>query len=158
MKDLKKLILPKLHEYAQVMDQNLTEEESLNTLNLLQRIFIELNNYLTNLPEELKKLTIQLMNKGWYVSISNEDFITYSELEQNLIGKNSSIQDKYLMTYFDVRSNDIERVLLNSFPNRENQIQQAFHAYRAKLYYLSIPALLIPRIQVRSATLSNLSG
>jgi len=143
VKNLKEALFKKIQKVVSDLDENLANEEKLQLLSVLQSAAIEINSYFESLPEELQKLTDQLMNKGWFVVFFDDHFDSFHQLKQNLVGKSNGSKDEYLMKYFDTKVDEIETVLLEGLPKRESQIKQAFQAYRDKLYYLSIPALLI---------------
>lgn len=143
LKNFKEALFQKLQGVATELDNNLTYEEKDAFLSALQSVAIEIHSYFKSLPEDLQKTTDQLMNKGWFVVFFDDHFDSHHQLEENLTRKKDDHKDKYLMKYFNTKAEEIERMLLEKLPSRENQIKQAFHAYREQLYYLSIPAFLI---------------
>jgi hypothetical protein len=143
LKNVNEALFHKLQGVATELDNNLTNEEKSAFLGALQSAAIEIHSYFESLPKELQKITDQLMNKGWFVVFFDDHFDSHYQLEENLTGRKDTYKDTYLTEYFNTKVEEIERVLLEKLPRRENQIKQAFHAYREQLYYLSIPALLI---------------
>ena len=94
------------------------------------------------LPKELEDESIKLMNRGWFIWFLEGAIDNFTEKMDSLFGKPDSKQDKYMESYVADNLNNFKDALIDSYPNRQGQIVDAFKAHESELYYSSIPTLL----------------
>lgn len=87
---------------------------------------------LEHINEEQKKTVEKCMEHGWYPIVSMG--LTYISEEKDF--------EITIEKYIDKKTDEIERNLQESNPNRSDIIKDAFDAHRSGKYTLSIPALL----------------
>ena len=106
--------------------------------------FIKGLDYFNNqLPSDLEKLITDLSNRGWFIYILEGDFIDLPSKVNGLIGKSSDEQDKFLENYIRLKADDFKRQLIETYPNRVNQIKDAFDTHDTGKYYSSIPTFIL---------------
>ena len=106
--------------------------------------FIKGLDYFNNqLPFDLEKLITDLSNRGWFIYILEGDFIDLPSKINRLIGKSSDEQDKFLENYIRIKADDFKRKFIETYPNRVNQIEDAFYTHHAGKYYSSIPTFIL---------------
>jgi len=97
---------------------------------------VERLDYIQNkLPKNIKNVSNSLMNRGWFIF----DIVLHQE---GLIHTNSTKQDEYMKDYISSNINIIRQILIDTYPNRKQQIEDAFQAHENKLYFCSIPTFL----------------
>ncbi|MUK26591.1 hypothetical protein [Aliivibrio fischeri] len=94
------------------------------------------------LPKDLEDESIQLMNKGWFIWFFEGDIDNFYEKAHSLFGTSDIQQDLYMENYIADNMHNFKSELINSYPNREGQIEDAFKTHELELYYASIPVLL----------------
>jgi hypothetical protein len=100
--------------------------------------------YIQNqLPKDLENLSIDLTNKGWFIWLFNDSLPNLVDTLKYLLNENEKNQNIKLTSYFDSQLGIIEKELISNYPNRINQIEDAFSTHKHKLYFSSTPALLI---------------
>ena len=106
--------------------------------------FIKGLDYFNNqLPSDLEKLITDLSNRGWFIYILEGNFIDLPSKINRLIGKSSDEQDKFLENYIRIKADDFKRKFIETYPNRVNQIEDAFYTHHAGKYYSSIPTFIL---------------
>ena len=106
--------------------------------------FIKGLDYFNNqLPDDLNKLILELSDRGWFIYILEGNFIDLPSKINRLIGKSSDEQDKFLENYIRIKADDFKRKFIETYPNRVNQIEDAFYTHHAGKYYSSIPTFIL---------------
>lgn len=101
-------------------------------------------DYFNNqLPDDLNKLILELSDRGWFIYILEGNFIDLPSKVNGLIGKSSDEQDKFLENYIRIKADDFKRKFIETYPNRVNQIEDAFYTHHAGKYYSSIPTFIL---------------
>ncbi len=101
-------------------------------------------DYFNNqLPDDLNKLILELSDRGWFIYILEGNFIDLPSKINRLIGKSSDEQDKFLENYIRIKADDFKRKFIETYPNRVNQIEDAFYTHHAGKYYSSIPTFIL---------------
>lgn len=99
--------------------------------------------YLANdLPDDLEKESIKLMNRGWFIWFLDAALPDFTEKMNALVGKSDDEQDSYLRSYITENISYFESELCNMHSSRKNQIEDAFKSHTSGIYYSSIPTLL----------------
>ena len=127
-----------------------------NILNTLKGSLEEFKSYLdwdnvikgldyfnNQLPDDLNKLILELSDRGWFIYILEGNFIDLPSKINRLIGKSSDEQDKFLENYIRIKADDFKRKFIETYPNRVNQIEDAFYTHHAGKYYSSIPTFIL---------------
>lgn len=94
------------------------------------------------LPRDLEKESISLMNRGWFIWFLDGYMNDFTEKMKYLINKNENNQDQYMNQYVSTNIDNFKLSLIDSYPNRERQIEDAFKAHELGIYYSSIPTFL----------------
>lgn len=94
--------------------------------------------------DALTKTTVDtLASRGWFIWFGEGSFkVDYASKHKGLIGVSCADQDAYMIDYVKTNICKFEQELILRYSNRHEQIQGAFKAHDAKLYYASIPVLL----------------
>jgi hypothetical protein len=99
--------------------------------------------YLVNdLPKDLEIESIKLMNRGWFIWFMDGNLPDFSKKMKALVGKNDHEQDQYMVEYVEENISKFESELCRMYPDRKNQIEDAFKSHNSKIYYSSIPTFL----------------
>lgn len=93
-------------------------------------------------PADIEQTSISLMNRGWFIWFFEGYMDDFTEKFKHLIKATESEQDLYMKKYVNERIEYIESELCILYPNRSEQIEQAFAAHQAQLYYSSVPVFI----------------
>ena len=95
------------------------------------------------LPKDVESVSINLMNRGWFVWFFEGYMADFTEKTMSLVGKTSQEQDEYMESYIRENSNKFKELLTLSYPDRSRQIEDAFKSHELGSYYSSIPSFLV---------------
>ncbi|MFC2125992.1 hypothetical protein ACFLU5_14410 [Bacteroidota bacterium] len=108
---------------------------------LVNPVLEELQQNFRELPPRTQEALLLLGTHGWYLDL-DMDFPELWKLKESLTDGNNAGAEETLVEYFDNRADEIEKSLIERFPNRQKIINAAFNAHRRQEYELSIPVLL----------------
>lgn len=132
-------LMQKLSAFAHGFKEVINDPEFLEGL---KELHDEMNYFVNNLPEDMEKVSVELMGRGWFIYFLDDDTDHFQDKRSALINQTEESQDAYLTFYISEYSQNIKQFLVSEFPNRKAQIEDAFSAHYAGLYYCSIPTLL----------------
>lgn len=95
-----------------------------------------------NLPNDIKNESIALMNRGWVIWFLDGTLSDFLNKINALIGKNIDDQDLYMIHFIEEKITHFESELLCYYPNRKNQIEDAFKSHHLGIYFSSVPTFL----------------
>lgn len=98
--------------------------------------------FVNRLPQDLAKESVAMMNRGWFIWFLEGTLDDYIEKINSLINISEDAQDKYMSQYISINADDFKANLINNYPNRKIQIEDAFRAHELGIYYSSIPTFL----------------
>jgi len=107
---------------------------------------LQFQNYVyeiyTQVPEALKNIIQNLAYLGWYISkdMDLKEIILLSEFITN---KEYDKLDNYMCNFIESKLDQIEKEIIQKYPNRKKIIQSAFCAHKKSVYELSVPVFLI---------------
>ncbi len=107
----------------------------------MEPIRTQLRDSFNELPVRLQRTLFHLSENGWFLdtSISIAEF----SILQNLIEQGDFDEvERFLLTHFENKLDQIENLISKRFPNRQKIIKSAFNAHRRGEYELSVPVLL----------------
>lgn len=117
------------------------KEESSKLFDEQQEQFAEYQRRLNNkISEKYRKALQRLGEEGWFLD-PEMPALQLREIEC-LFDEHPDEIAEGLSDFFRTRLDDIERVLVDSYPCRGHLLQQAFEAHREEKYGLSIPVFL----------------
>lgn len=108
----------------------------------LKQLNDEMNYFVNKLPDDIAKVSVKLMERGWFIYFLDDETDHFQEKRNALIHQSEENQDNYLTSYVRNYDDKIRQFLIEEFPNRAAQINDAFKAHEAELYYCSIPTFL----------------
>lgn len=99
--------------------------------------------YLVNdLPDDLEAESIKLMNRGWFIWFLDGTMPDFSRKMNALVGKSEHDQDSYMSEYIEENISEFESELCRAYPDRKNQVEDAFKSHESGIYFSSIPTFL----------------
>ncbi len=132
-------LMQKLSAFTRGLNEVMSDPEFIECLKQLHN---EMNYFVNDLPNDIAEVTIELMERGWFIYFLDDDTDHFQEKRSALINKSEESQDSYLISYTRNYARKIRQFLIEEFPNRSAQIVDAFKAHDAELYYCSIPTFL----------------
>ena len=150
-----KLMYEKIESIGKAMNSNIVGSGSIdlsiltgmseNLQKEMQKIVIPVLNDLKSsfqkLPEHIQETLLLLGENGWYLDLEM-DLPFLWKLRNILDEGNIAKAEDALIEYYEGRTAEIEKILLNKFPHRIHLIKAAFIAHQREEYCLSIPVLL----------------
>jgi hypothetical protein len=134
--ELPKIALPDL---APLTKQ--AEEFRRSIEGLISPAFEELQRSFRELPPRTQEALILLGTHGWYLDLEMP-LPGLWELKKALTDGNVAEAEDALIEYFESRTDEIEKSIVERFPKRQKLLNAAFNAHRRQEYELSIPVLL----------------
>lgn len=134
--ELQKIALPDL---APLTIQ--AEEFKRSIEGLISPAFEELQRSFRELPPRTQEALMLLGEHGWYLDLEMPPPGLW-KLKKALSDGNVAEAEDALIEYFEVRTDKIEKSIVERFPKRQKLITAAFNAHRRQEYELSIPVLL----------------
>lgn len=116
-------------------------EEWANTIDW-ELLYNSLKYEVEELPREIEILLVELMNRGWFIWFPEGSILDFQNKREALLGKNIILQDEFMIKYISNNQELIKEILIKNYPNRYQQIVDAFQAHSFSLYYSSIPTFL----------------
>ena len=99
--------------------------------------------FTSGLPKDVESVSIELMNRGWFVWFYDGAMSDFSDKAISLLGKSTQEQDDYMRGYIDLNSDRFMYHLVANHPERSGQIRDAFNSHKSGHYFSSIPAFLV---------------
>ena len=113
---------------------------------LAKNIKLQIQNYINenyiDVPESLKRIIQNLAYRGWFIS-KEMDLSELTALSDFITNKKYDKLDNYMCNYIESKLDQIEKEIIQKYPNRKIIIQSAFCAHKKCKYELSIPVFLI---------------
>lgn len=134
--ELPKIALPDLTPLTKQ-----AEEFKKSIEGLISPAFEQLQKSFRELPKQTQEALILLGRHGWYSDLEMP-LPALWELKKALIEGNVIEAEDALVEYFESRTDEIEKSIVERFPKRQKLINAAFNAHRRQEYELSIPVLL----------------
>ncbi|NQV17637.1 MAG: hypothetical protein HQ534_03755 [Armatimonadetes bacterium] len=107
---------------------------------------IQFQNYIDEIyrdfPEALKNIIQDLAYRGWYISKEME-LPEITLLAEFITNKKYDKLDNYMCDVIESKLDQIEKEIIQKYPNRKKIIQSAFCAHKKGVYELSVPVFLI---------------
>ncbi len=100
-----------------------------------------INGIYRELPEKLKVIIQNLAYRGWYISIEM-DLPEITLLAGFITNKKYDELDNYMCNIIESKLDQIEKEIIQKYPNRRKIIQSAFNAHKKGEYELSVPVFL----------------
>jgi len=131
------------HEEIQKNFQAIFEFE--NTLKTaIDRINLQSNQlqfFFEKLPGRTQNALLNIGKLGWYFDM-NMPLSSLWTLNDGSINENFDEIEEALKDYFESRTTEIEKTVVESFPKRREFIISAFNAHKRQEYELSVPVFL----------------
>ncbi|WP_227367446.1 hypothetical protein [Halomonas sp. M20] len=108
----------------------------------LKAVHSRIEYLVNNLPKDIEDESIKLMNRGWFIWFLDGTMPDFSKKMNALVGKSESDQDSYMIDYIEENILHFESELCRIYPDRNNQIEDAFKSHHSEIYFSSIPTLL----------------
>ena len=134
--ELPKIALPDLSPLTKQ-----AEEFRRSIEGLISPAFEELQRSFRELLPRTQEALILLGTHGWYLDLEMP-LPGLWELKKALSDGNVAEAEHALVEYFEGRTDEIEKSIVERFPKRQKLITAAFNAHRRQEYELSIPVLL----------------
>ncbi|MFQ1990209.1 hypothetical protein ACK34V_12765 [Aeromonas veronii] len=131
--------LQKLSAYSRGLNEVMNDPKFIDGIKQLHN---EMSYLVNDLPDDIAEVTVELMERGWFIYFLDDDTDHFQEKRSALINQSEESQENYLTSYIRNYGGQIRQFLIEEFPNRAAQIDDAFKAHDAGLYYCSIPTLL----------------
>ncbi|WP_413494245.1 hypothetical protein [Shewanella baltica] len=132
-------LMQKLSTFARGLNEVIKDPEFIESLRQLHN---EMNYFVNDLPDDIAEVSIELMERGWFIYFLDDETDHFREKRSALINQSEASQDNYLTSYIRNYGGKIRQFLIEEFPDRAAQIDDAFKAHDAGLYYCSIPTFL----------------
>ncbi|MFT5716755.1 MAG: hypothetical protein ACI9T7_000933 [Oleiphilaceae bacterium] len=132
-------LMQKLSAFAHGLNEVVSDPKFIEGL---KQLHDEMSYFVNQLPEDLAEVSVKLMERGWFIYFLDDDTDHFQEKRTALINQSEVSQDSYLTSYIRGYGDKIRQFLVEEFPNRAEQIEDAFKAHEAELYYCSIPTFL----------------
>ena len=101
-----------------------------------------INGIYRELPEKLKVIIKNLAYRGWYILIEME-LPEITLLSGFITNKKYDELDNYMCNIIESKLDQIEKEIIQKYPNRKKIIHFAFCAHKKGEYDLSVPVFLI---------------
>jgi hypothetical protein len=101
--------------------------------------YCDLVEQFRKLPERTKQALIELGNRGWYLDPSHHQFF---ELAGLLADADAADLEESMISYYSERLDEIEKSLIEAFPERASILGPGFAAHRRGEYVLSVLVFL----------------
>ncbi|MCK4358460.1 MAG: hypothetical protein KAW92_06910 [Candidatus Cloacimonetes bacterium] len=126
--------------YSEAITKQIKEFIEKN-LNAIVPFLNYINGIYRELPEKLKIIIKNLAYRGWYISIEM-DLPELTLLSEFITNKKYDKLDNYMCNIIESKLDQIEKEIIQKYPNRRKIIQSAFNAHKKGEYELSVPVFL----------------
>jgi hypothetical protein len=148
-----KLMYEEVESIGKAMNYNIVGSTDLSILTgrsknfqkAMQKMVIpvldDLKSSFQELPEHTQDALLLLGENGWYLDLEMD--LTFLWNLRNILDEgNIAKAEDALIEYYEGRTVEIEKILLNKFPHRAHLLKATFNAHQRKEYCLSIPVFL----------------